>query len=702
MEIACRPELWGGVECTINRVNDKYYSQLEKTGYVARNDNISHIAALQLKALRYPILWEMYQPAANQPIDFSTADKELKALAKHGIRVIAGLLHHGSGPNFTNLLDPKFPEAFSAYARRVAEKFPDLCQYTPVNEPLTTARFSGLYGIWYPHCSDDRSFIRMLFNQMKAVVMAMQEIRKINPSAQLIQTEDLCKVHSTTELTYQRDFENIRRWLSFDLLCGKVDQRHPLWRYLKDSGITDAEFKYFLNNRCPPDILGLNYYPTSERFLDHEIDRYPAGRIGGNGIHRYADTEACRTGHAVGIKKLIHEAWDRYHLPIAITEAHLGCTREEQLRWFDEVWSDACRTRAEGVDLRAVTAWSLFGSMDWDSLVTKDQGHYESGAYDVRGNVRPTAVARMIRQIALTGEYQTPLLKAPGWWKDVAVPATTGNAASTPLLILGNGPLSKALAKVCAARRITYIVPLTDETALGSRERISKLIDTYKPWAVINTLAYRGIDAGERHLLDCLYYNTTIPEEAAYACREHGIQFMTFSSVQVFDGQKSSPYDEQDDVYPMNNYGLTQAMAEAIVSSVYPSSIIIRTSSLFGANGSGLLPDSFPVGAAAAADSIVSPAFLPHVASAAIDLLVDEEADIWHLSNGQAGVAWSDFTAALGNGKPFAGPSHGHIDVPSDMAPVRRPAYCAIRSLKGCLLPSFESAVEEYHRINKY
>ena len=700
MEIACRPELWGGVECTINRVHDKYYSQLEKTGYMARNDSIAHIAALHVKALRYPILWEMYQPVADQPIDFSKADKELTALAEYGIRPIAGLLHHGSGPRFTNLLDPEFPDAFSRYARRVAEKFPHLSQYTPINEPLTTARFSGLYGIWYPHCSDDRSFLKMLFNQVKAVVMAMEEIRKINPTAELIQTEDLCKVHSTTELSYQRDFENIRRWLSFDLLCGKVDRHHPLWRYLKDSGITDAEFEYFLNNPCPPNILGLNYYPTSERFLDHQIDRYAPAQIGGNGIHRYADTEACRTGHALGIKQLIREVWDRFHLPIAITEAHLGCTREEQLRWFDEVWSEACQTRAEGVDLRAVTAWSLFGSMDWDTLVTKDQGHYESGAYDVRGNVRPTAVARMIREIALTGQYQSPVLKAPGWWK--SVPATTGNASATPLLILGNGPLSKSLAKVCASRRISYVVPLTDETGLGSRERISKLIDTYKPWAVINTLSYRGIDDGERHLTDCLYYNTTIPEEAAFSCKEHGIQFMTFSSAQVFDGNKNSPYDEQDDVYPMNNYGLTQAMAEAIVSTVYPSSIIIRTSALFGANGYGLLLDSLPVGVTTGADSIVSPAFLPHVANAAIDLLVDEESDIWHLSNGQDGIAWSDFSAALSNGKPFAALSHQQIRIPSDLTPVRKPAYCAIRSLKGYSLPSFESAVEEYHRMNKY
>ena len=41
----------------------------------------------------------------------------------------------------------------------------------------------------------------MLLNQVKAIVLAMQAIRKINPDAQLIQTEDLSKTHSTALLT---------------------------------------------------------------------------------------------------------------------------------------------------------------------------------------------------------------------------------------------------------------------------------------------------------------------------------------------------------------------------------------------------------------------------------------------------------------------------------------------------------------------
>jgi hypothetical protein len=38
---------------------------------------------------------------------------------------------------------------------------------------------------------------------MPAVVLAMRAIREINPAAELIQTDDLGKIHSTRHLRYQ-------------------------------------------------------------------------------------------------------------------------------------------------------------------------------------------------------------------------------------------------------------------------------------------------------------------------------------------------------------------------------------------------------------------------------------------------------------------------------------------------------------------
>lgn len=102
----------------------------------------------------------------------------------------------------------------------------------------------------------------------------------------------------------------------------------------------------------------------------------------------------------VGLRRLLSQAWRRYHRPIVVTEVHLGCTRPEQLRWLYQQWRAVQAARAEGVDVRAAVAWALLGSFDWDSLLTREQGHYEPGAFDVgRGARRPTAVARIWRRI---------------------------------------------------------------------------------------------------------------------------------------------------------------------------------------------------------------------------------------------------------------------------------------------------------------
>src|SRR5579875_432550 len=196
----CNPEIWGGVECTINRVNQSFFDQLVYSGHYQRLQDLELIADLGIKKIRYPILWEKHQFQKNEVVNWCWINQQVNFLKSRNVDVIAGLLHHGSGPVFTHLLDKNFPYLFADYARQVATQFPWINYYTPVNEPLTTARFSGLYGIWYPHVKDDKSFIAMLLNEMKGVVLAMREIRKINPQAKLIQTEDLAKTYSTPKL----------------------------------------------------------------------------------------------------------------------------------------------------------------------------------------------------------------------------------------------------------------------------------------------------------------------------------------------------------------------------------------------------------------------------------------------------------------------------------------------------------------------
>ena len=158
--IIARPplEVWGGLEPTINRVGDRYFDQIEQSGHAWRTGDLDRFAALGLRTLRYPVLWERTAPKDIAVADWSWPDERLAYLRALGIRPIVGLVHHGSGPPWTSLVDPGFGEHLATYAAALAARFPWIEDYTPLNEPLTTARFSGLYGLWYPHGRDDATF----------------------------------------------------------------------------------------------------------------------------------------------------------------------------------------------------------------------------------------------------------------------------------------------------------------------------------------------------------------------------------------------------------------------------------------------------------------------------------------------------------------------------------------------------------------
>ena len=709
-------EIWGGIECTINRVGDQYFDQLTYQGHYTRKEDLKMLSDLGIKKIRYPILWERHLPEKNGVIDWSFTAGQVEYLNANNIDVIAGLVHHGSGPAYVNILDESFSVGLAAYAEQVAVQFPWIKYYTPVNEPLTTARFCGLYGLWYPHKNDDASFLRILYNECKATALAMEAIRRINPKAMLVHTEDIGKTHSTKLLKYQAEFENKRRWIGLDLLCGMVDESHALYGYLVKHGISEDELRYFSENPCPPDILGFNHYITSERFLDENLNIYPLHTHGRNGKHAYADVEAVRSSDAVldGPEKLLRDAWLRYKKPLAITEAHLHCGREDQLRWLNYIIQAAEGLQAEGVDIRGVTIWSLFGAYGWDRLLTTAERNYESGAFDVRtGDARPTQIAKMVAGLAKGIAYSHPVLEQQGWWlrNDRIVYPRSGvaniiiNPGPHPLLIIGSdSTLGRALAETCNHRNINFVGLSGQQIKFSSINEIEAAINKYKPWAVVNAADFYQVEDAELDRENCFLTNTVIPANLAICCKKLGVQLLTFSSDQVFDGQKNSEYTESDRVNPLNLLGLSKARAEEQVLTAYPEALVVRSSEIF----SNLADDSAMSRMVAALsrresvdvadDVFISPTLVSDLINSSLDLLIDGEAQIWHVAN-QGTISWADlarevaaragYSSALLVRKPYAELNFN----------AARPSYSGLTSDRGVFLPTLENALDRYFNV---
>ena len=705
-------QLWAGPECTVNRLGDRYRDQLELTGFASRLDDLDRLADLGVRCLRFPVLWERTAPLARGRYDWEWSDKRLERLRALQLTPIVGLMHHGSGPRYTSLVDPQFPRLLAEYARAVAERYPNVDAYTPVNEPVTTARFSALYGVWYPHHKDDRSFVRAVLNQMLGTVWAMKEIRKVNPNARLVQTDDLGYTSAPARLRYQADFENVRRWLSFDLLTGRVMPGHPLWRYLIDNGASQRELASFIEEPCPPDVVGINCYVTSERFLDDRLSLYPPDRRNGNGRDRYVDVESVRVlGQLIGgFEARLREASRRYGLAVAVTEVHMGCTRDEQLRWLYQAWKSAEKLRSEGFDVRAVTAWATFGTVDWNSLVTRDEHHYEAGLWDVSGGATPrqTALGTLARQLAHGVTPDHPALSGAGWWqRDVRLcyppqgKVTALPASGQPLLITGaTGTLGQAFARFCAVRGLPAHVLTRAQMDIASRESVDAALDRWRPWAVINTAGFVRVDAAE-HEPRQWRENVIGPTILARACAKRGVKLLSFSSDLVFDGDKPTPYVESDEPRPLNAYGRSKLEAERRVLKLAPSALVVRTAAFFGPwdrhNFVAQAVDARQRGQRwrAANDQQVSPTYVPDLVQAALNLLIDGEHGLWHLTN-RGAVSWAGFAQLVAEA---AGLDAGLVDaVPgATLGQVAtRPRYSALQSERGLTLASLQDAVEHY------
>ena len=126
-------ELWGGHECTVNRVGDLYRDQTLLTGHQDRIEDLARFAEMGITTLRYPVLWERFAPDHPDQRDWRWSDERLAEIDRLGMRPIVGLLHHGSGPRYTSLIDDDFVRLFADHAAATAARYPHVTDWTPIN-----------------------------------------------------------------------------------------------------------------------------------------------------------------------------------------------------------------------------------------------------------------------------------------------------------------------------------------------------------------------------------------------------------------------------------------------------------------------------------------------------------------------------------------------------------------------------------------
>lgn len=156
------------------------------------------------------------------------------------------------------------------------------------------------------------------------------------------------------------------------------------------------------------------------------------------------------------------------------------------------------------------------------------------------------------------------------------------------LLIGRNGQLGWELQRTC---NTLGEVIATDfpEVDLARIDDLRDLVRSVKPDILLNPAAYTNVDGAEGESYLAHAVNATAPGVLAEEMKKLGGALIHYSTDYVFDGEKRSPYTEDDAPNPINVYGETKLAGELAVHSAGGNVLTFRTSWVYSLRTGGFL-----------------------------------------------------------------------------------------------------------------
>src|SRR5215467_8247976 len=105
---------------------------------------------------------------------------------------------------------------------------------------------------------------------------------------------------------------------------------------------------------------------------------------------------------------------------------------------------------------------------------------------------------------------------------------------------------------------------------------------------VLNCAAYNAVDAAEADPGPAFAVNAEGPANLAAACGAAGAHLVHFSTNYVFDGSGERPFSELDEPRPLGAYARSKLEGERRALETLPSTLVVRSSGLFGVMGSAV------------------------------------------------------------------------------------------------------------------
>lgn len=311
--------------------------------------------------LRWGIPWHRVNPERGQ-WDFDWLDRVMDRFAELDLEPIVDLLHYGTplwlDDQFAN---PDYPQVVAEYAAVIADRYRGIARsYTPVNEPMIHAQFSGQYAYWPPYLSGQRGLATMAGAIARGFVLTQEAIAGVLG-------DDAIFVHVDAGFRYLGDTDapehretvarmNEQRYLVEDLVTGRVDDDHSLAGWLRENGVDDDALAFFASRPTPPDVMGVNYYPR------HSTELFEAGVHHGGG---FADPRPTHDDGVAGLRDVLSTYARRYGAPVMLTETCVTGTVAERAAWLDASVAELVALRQSGTPVVGYTWWPVFDMYEW-------------------------------------------------------------------------------------------------------------------------------------------------------------------------------------------------------------------------------------------------------------------------------------------------------------------------------------------------
>lgn len=123
------------------------------------------------------------------------------------------------------------------------------------------------------------------------------------------------------------------------------------------------------------------------------------------------------------------------------------------------------------------------------------------------------------------------------------------------------------------------------EVEMEDFDALRDCVQKNKPDIVVNAAAYTAVDKAESDADKAYKVNAEAVGVLADETRKLNAWLVHFSTDYVFNGEKSSPYEEDDPTCPLSVYGKSKLEGEQLIRKNHAKHLIFRTSWIYAARG---------------------------------------------------------------------------------------------------------------------